>query len=217
MLVIESSSLFGGFLFHPCLAKGAQQFLNDIQLLIKLCHRNSAVLGWINSVSWFSFRAELHRMCGRVSRQTCCHPSGFLSMHLFYICSEVKEFGSEMSEWKQPAALRQQRCLLYAYGIKRSSNHQTLLLVHPFGLLHFFLLQSDCWSSLNKVYHLIQTFRVGVRTSEYLPYSFWVESKSGWHLFARFGWLQFKLMVDGNVMNSWSGSTDCQNTHGVQP
>lgn len=39
VLVMEGASLFGGFLFYPCLAKGAQQFLNDIQLLMKLFHR----------------------------------------------------------------------------------------------------------------------------------------------------------------------------------
>lgn len=150
-------------------------------------------------------------MCGLVSRQTWL-PSKWISV---YLCVSV---------WR----LRNlaQRCL--NGGNLLPSAEMPSLLWHkktekptdPFAcppLWPLAFLPATIWSSLNKVYHFIQTFRVRVRTYEYLPYPFWMKSKTGWHLFSRSGWAAIQVDSDGNVMNSWSGSKDCQNTHPLQP
>lgn len=108
------------------------------------------------------------------------------------LCLEVKGFGSEVSEWGQPAALRQQRPALRWY--KKTKQPTEPFPCPPLQALAF-LPARICWSCLYKVYHFIQTFRVRVRTYEYLPYSFWVKSKIGWHLFSRSGWAA--IQVDG--------------------
>lgn len=144
------------------------------------------------AVSWFSFRVELHRTCGLVSRETWL-PSRWISFCVFVcVCLEVKGFGSEVSEWGQPAALRQQRPALRWY--KKTKQPTEPFPCPPLRALAF-LPARICWSCLYKVYHFIQTFRVRVRTYEYLPYSFWVKSKIGWHLFSRSGWAA--IQVDG--------------------
>lgn len=128
------------------------------------------------AVSWFSVRLELHRTCGLVSRQTWL-VSEWISVYLFVSVWRLKNLAQR---WGQPAALREMPALLWHKKTKQPTD--------PFGPFVFFLLDSDCWNSLYKVYHFIQIFRVRVRTYEYLPYSFWVKSKTGWHLFSWSGW-----------------------------
>lgn len=118
------------------------------------------------------------------------HPCGFLSM---YFCLEVKEFGSGMSKWWQPPALRQQRCVNY-YGIKRPSNQHALFLVHHFVSLLFFLLEFDCWSTLYKVCHFTQTFRVRVSAYKYLSLDLGWSPKLDGTCFLDLDGLQSKLM-----------------------
>lgn len=136
------------------------------------------------------------------------HPCGFLSM---YFCLEVEEFGSGMSKWWQPAVLRQQRCMNY-HVIKSQSKWQALFLRHYHGHLLFCLLEFDCWSAPHYVHCFIQNFRGRGRAHECpsLLFWFWLKSKISWHLFSSSGWAV--VQVDGNVVNSWSWSNDCENT-----
>lgn len=165
------------------------------------------------AVSWFSFRVELHRTCGLVSRQTWL-PSRWISFCVFVcVCLEVKGFGSGCLNGG--SLLPSDSRGLHCDGIKRPSNQQSLFLVHPFGPLLFFLLES-----VGVVYiKFITLFRLsgwGWGHMSIFPTLFGWSPKSGGTCFLDLDGLQSKLMVDGNVMNSWSGSKDCQNTHGLQ-